>query len=579
LSVINKKQESQTPTTMEVKKLLLAALFCGAYSFAQVGVGTTTPRGALDVSSATSGFIPPQVALTDLTVAAPVLNPQGGALANGTLVWNTNTAGVMPNNVSPGLYYWNGTRWISVAGSPGGLDWSIIGNGGIDGGITGTTTPLVAATQGANFLGTYDNTNVDIRTNGLHAARFSRFGEFFIGGLETVLPGDLMNSISEGNLAFPWAVNGYTDQDGSGVYGQVTGGTTLFAGVQGEYNGTSANGAGVRGIINNTTPGTGFSGATPVIAGVKGDGAITATSAGAYKFGVSGRGGFTRRSGGVIGDDFGTEGALGYFANNGNDYAVYGFGIAYQAGNNAGRNSSSNTINTNIGLGIYGGVVGGWIRGYEYGQISKGDRFANYSLGKNITNESFIVLDKKNDGSKSVSYASTSMNLDIQDKGVGKLANGESYISFNKNYSEIIDESKPIIVTITPIGESKGVHIVSVDKNGFSIKENNNGNSNINFNWIAIAEKNSKFEPVSSEILTKDYDKNLDLLMHNDNVDGGIGIWSENGEVKFGTNAPLSPEKIKRMNETKEAKRPGERTKKKENLRASQIQETMKSKK
>ena len=46
---------------MEVKKLLLVALFCGVYSFAQVGVGTTTPRGALDVSSATSGFIPPQV--------------------------------------------------------------------------------------------------------------------------------------------------------------------------------------------------------------------------------------------------------------------------------------------------------------------------------------------------------------------------------------------------------------------------------------------------------------------------------------------------------------------------------------
>lgn len=46
---------------MEVKKLLLAAIFCSSYSFAQVGVGTTTPRGALDVSSTTSGFIPPQV--------------------------------------------------------------------------------------------------------------------------------------------------------------------------------------------------------------------------------------------------------------------------------------------------------------------------------------------------------------------------------------------------------------------------------------------------------------------------------------------------------------------------------------
>lgn len=211
MSIINKKQESQTPTTMEVKKLLLAALFCGAYSFAQVGVGTTTPEGALDVSSTTSGFIPPQVALTNLTVAAPVLNPQGGALANGTLVWNTNTAGVMPNNVSPGLYYWNGTRWISVAGSPGGLDWSIIGNGGIDG---GTVT-----TGGTHFLGTYDNTNIDIRTNGVHRARVSNLGEFFIGAYNTVLPGDLMNGV--GNAAFPWAVNGYTNFDGAGTFSKL----------------------------------------------------------------------------------------------------------------------------------------------------------------------------------------------------------------------------------------------------------------------------------------------------------------------------------------------------------------------
>lgn len=560
--------------------ILIVTLFINLNMVAQVGVGTTTPAGALDVNSTTQGMIPPRVALTALNVEAPVVNPQGGALVPGTLVWNTNTAGVIPNNVSPGMYYWDGTRWVSLAGSPGGLDWSIIGNGGIDGGVTGTTTPLVAATQGTHFIGTYDNTNFDIRTSGLHAARVSRFGEFFIGGLETVLPGDLMNGISEGNAAFPWAVNGYTDQDGAGVYGQITGGTTLFAGVQGEYNGTSANGAGVRGIINNNTPGTGFSGATPVIAGVKGDGAITAASAGAYKFGVAGRGGFTRRSGGVIGDDFGTEGALGYYAQNNNDYAVYGFGIAYQNGINTGRTSSnSESINTTIGLGIYGGVVGGWIRGFEYGQINSGDRYANYSLGKNITNESFIVLDKKRDGSKSVSYASTSMNLDIQDKGVGKLVNGKSFISFNENYSEIIDDNKPIIVTITPTGESNGIYIVSVDKNGFTIKENGNGTSNVNFNWIAIAEKKVDFEPVSSEILTQDYDKNIDLLMHNDNVDGGIGIWSENGEVKFGDNVPLSPEKIKKMNEVIEAKRPGKRTSKKANLRASQINEIVKEEK
>ena len=76
------------------------------------------------------------------------------------------------------------------------------------------------------------------------------------------------------------------------------------------------------------------------------------------------------------------------------------------------------------------------------------------------------------------------MNIDIQDKGINKLSNGTAHIAFDKNYSQIIDDSKPIIVTVTTIGENNGVHLVSVDKNGFTIKENRNGNSNIYFNWV-----------------------------------------------------------------------------------------------
>lgn len=568
-----------------MKKIYLLLTFLPlSICYSQVGVGTTTPRGALDVSSNTQGLIPPQVALTATNIQAPVVNPQGGALPNGTLVWNTNTSGAIPNNVSPGLYYWLDSdgagpilgRWVSVAGSPGGLDWSIIGNGGIDGGVTGLTTPPVAATQGTHFIGTYDATNFDIRTSGLHAARVSSLGEFFIGGLDTVLPGDLMNGISEGNAAFPWAVNGYTDQNGAGVYGQVTGGNTNFGAVQGEYNGTSNIGAGVRGLISNTTPGTAFN--TP-IAGVKGDGAITGGSAGAYKFGVAGRGGFTRRSGGVFGDDFGFgRASLGYFDSAGNDYGVYAFGTTRANGGGGGRSMNTNFIDTSIGLGAFGGVVGGWVKAYEYGLINRGDRFANYSQGKNITNESFVVLDEKKDGSKSVSYASTSMSIDIQTKGIGKLTNGTSKILFNREYSEIIDDTKPIIITITPIGESNGVHIVDIDKYGFTIKENNDGLSNVKFNWIAIAEKDVNHTSVSNEILTKDFDKKLDLLMHNDEEDGGLGIWNENGTIHFGTDLPISPIKLKRMEEIKDSKRPGVRTPKKDNLRISQIEEILKNK-
>ena len=85
-------------------------------------------------------------------------------------------------------------------------------------------------------------------SNNIVRGRLSNLGEFFIGTTVTALPGDLMNGV--GNVTFPWAVNGYTNQNGGGVYGSVTAGTTAFAGVQGEYVGTGATGSGVRGIYN-----------------------------------------------------------------------------------------------------------------------------------------------------------------------------------------------------------------------------------------------------------------------------------------------------------------------------------------
>ena len=83
----------------------------GATSTVNVGVGTTIPRGVLDVTSSVNGIVIPRVALTSLLVQTPIANPQGGSLEISTLVYNTATAGVCPNNVYPGFYYWNGTKW------------------------------------------------------------------------------------------------------------------------------------------------------------------------------------------------------------------------------------------------------------------------------------------------------------------------------------------------------------------------------------------------------------------------------------------------------------------------------------
>lgn len=153
------------------KFLLLSTILFPISILAQVGVGTTTPAGALDVSSSTNGLIPPRVALTATNVAAPVVNPQGGPLVAGTLVWNTATAGVIPNNIIPGMYYWDGTRWVSLAGSPGGLDWSLSGNTG--------TNPAT------NYVGTTDNVPLILRANSIERIR--------MGTTETVINEDAQN--------------------------------------------------------------------------------------------------------------------------------------------------------------------------------------------------------------------------------------------------------------------------------------------------------------------------------------------------------------------------------------------------
>ncbi len=94
--------------------LLICPLFLFNLSslFAQVGIGTTNPRAALEIISSENGFLPPQIALTSSNVATPVVNPQTGALINGTIVYNTATTGVTPNNVTPGYYFWNGVVWV-----------------------------------------------------------------------------------------------------------------------------------------------------------------------------------------------------------------------------------------------------------------------------------------------------------------------------------------------------------------------------------------------------------------------------------------------------------------------------------
>ena len=103
-----------------VKKIffLTFILIAGISVFAQLGINTDNSQpdasAMLDVKSTSKGLLPPRVALTAINSALPVTAP-----AAGLLVYNTAVAGTSPNNVLPGYYCWNGTKWIPVVAPQG----------------------------------------------------------------------------------------------------------------------------------------------------------------------------------------------------------------------------------------------------------------------------------------------------------------------------------------------------------------------------------------------------------------------------------------------------------------------------
>ncbi|MBD3583126.1 hypothetical protein [Flavobacterium selenitireducens] len=111
---------------------------------AQVGIGTVSPNGALDITSSNDGLLVPRVALAATNIAT-VTTPTVSEL-----VYNTSTSAAGPNQVTPGYYYWNGSIWVRLA-TGSNANWALTGN-------TGTVA-------GTNFIGTIDAVDLRIKTN------------------------------------------------------------------------------------------------------------------------------------------------------------------------------------------------------------------------------------------------------------------------------------------------------------------------------------------------------------------------------------------------------------------------------
>jgi len=122
---------------LPVQALLVVGLLSAGLQAQNVGIGTANPdpSARLHIEDNARGLLIPNVALTGTNDVTTISNP-----AISLLVYNPNPAGAGATAVTPGFYYWNGSRWVRLLG--GGEAWLLTGNAG--------TNPAV------NFLGTTD---------------------------------------------------------------------------------------------------------------------------------------------------------------------------------------------------------------------------------------------------------------------------------------------------------------------------------------------------------------------------------------------------------------------------------------
>lgn len=136
--------------------------------FAQVSAITNNPdlSAALDLSNPNKGLLIPRVNLSTTTDKSQIINSNP---VQTLIVFNTNSSITGTGAGGTGYYYWDVNSWKKLASVPDLKDnaWTTSGNAGIN--------PAI------DFLGTTDNKDLVIKTNGTEKMRITANGNVGVG--------------------------------------------------------------------------------------------------------------------------------------------------------------------------------------------------------------------------------------------------------------------------------------------------------------------------------------------------------------------------------------------------------------
>jgi len=197
--------------------IMLISLLIGNILEAQnVGINADASipdaSSGLDIKFNNKGLLIPRVSLISTTSTSPITTP----IATSLLVYNTATVG----DVTPGYYYWTGSKWMRLLAIDDMHAWLLTGNSG--------TTP------GTNFIGTTDAQPLVIKTNNIERVRITTKGQ-----IETKNTG---NSVFIG--------------EGAGANDDLSYNGNIFIGYQSGYSNTtgySNTANGYQALYSNTT--------------------------------------------------------------------------------------------------------------------------------------------------------------------------------------------------------------------------------------------------------------------------------------------------------------------------------------